>query len=147
VEEPVLERDAVRSPEDRAVDDGRRRLVGVVVALQCGEPVARRAVAHVIPAADEVGVGEEALDPGRRRPLARMQHDHGRVPREEHGRRGRFVFLKHKLALRSGDTRTAQNEPDHGTERCRQGEQTLVFLKHKLVLSGRRTRRRHRRRA
>ena len=62
--------------------------------LERGEPVPRRAGADVVAAADERRVGEEAVHVRRCRPLARMEHDHGRVPGEERSARRDFVFQK-----------------------------------------------------
>ena len=87
VEEPVLERDALPAPEDRPVDHRRRRLVGIVVALQRREPVTRPARANVVAAPGEVRVREEALDRRRCEALRRVEHDDGLVPLEQLGRR------------------------------------------------------------
>ncbi len=87
MEEPVLERDALPAPEDRPVDDRRRRLVGIVVALQRRKALARPTRADVVPAAGEVSVREEALDRRRCEALRRVEHDDGLVPLEQLDRR------------------------------------------------------------
>ena len=71
MKEPVLERDGSSGAEDRAIGNRGCRHVRVVVALQRGEPVPSRATADVVLTRDEVGIGEEALDVRRRRPLGR----------------------------------------------------------------------------
>ena len=126
VEEPVLERDPpVLRVEDGAVGDRRGGLVGVVVALERGESVARRAAADVVAAAHELGVGDEALDVRRRRSLGRVEHDDGRVPGEQRRGGRRLVFQEHKLIRASRRPRKRQNEPGQAHER---GEAALVFL-------------------